>query len=131
MKLIKGVRLIDGTGAAPVDDAAVLVKGARIEAVGPTASIAAPPDAAVIDARGMALLPGLIDCHDHLASFSYEIASRWGITEMRSLRHLRIAAVLRQTLGDGPGRRRPHQDRDHGRRQLHCGPGPQGHALRA
>ena len=101
MKLIKGVRLIDGTGAAPMDDAAVLVNGARIEAVGPAASVAAPPDAAVIDARGMALLPGLIDCHDHLASFSYEIASRWGITEMRSLRHLRIAAVLRQTLETG------------------------------
>ena len=101
MKLIKGVRLIDGTGASPLDDAAVLVNGNRIEAVGSTASVAAPPDAAVIDARGMALLPGLIDCHDHLASFSYEIASRWGITEMRSLRHLRIAAVLRQTLETG------------------------------
>ena len=96
MKLIKGVRLIDGTGAAPTDDAAVLVNGARIEAVGPAASVAAPPDAAVIDAKGMTLLPGLIDCHDHLASFSYEIASRWGITETRSLRHLRIAAVLRK-----------------------------------
>ena len=46
-------------------------------------------------------MPGLIDTHDHIASFSYEIASRWGITEPRSARHLRIAAVLRQTLDTG------------------------------
>ena len=46
-------------------------------------------------------MPGLIDTHDHLASFSYEIASRWGITEPRSTRHLRIASVLRQTLETG------------------------------
>ena len=49
----------------------------------------------------MTLMPGLIDTHDHLASFSYEIASRWGITEPRSTRHLRIASVLRQTLETG------------------------------
>ena len=88
MKLISNVKLIDGTGAPPVDGAAVLINGGRIEAVGPAASVVAPPEAEVIDAGGMALLPGLIDCHDHLASFSYDIASRWGITEARSLRHL-------------------------------------------
>ena len=101
MKLIRNAKLIDGTGAAPIDGAAVLIDDGRIQAVGPTASVDAPPDAEVIDAGGMALLPGLIDCHDHLASFSYEIASRWGITEARSLRHLRIAAVLKQTLETG------------------------------
>ena len=46
-------------------------------------------------------MPGLIDTHDHLASFGYDIASRWGITEPRSTRHLRIASVLRQTLETG------------------------------
>jgi imidazolonepropionase-like amidohydrolase len=49
----------------------------------------------------MTLLPGLIDCHDHLANFSYELAGRWGITEPRSLRHVRIAAVLKRTLETG------------------------------
>ena len=49
----------------------------------------------------MTMMPGLIDTHDHLASFSYEIASRWGITEPRSTRHLRIASALRQTLDTG------------------------------
>ena len=34
-QLFVGATVIDGTGAAPQRDAAVLVNGARIEAVGP------------------------------------------------------------------------------------------------
>ncbi|MGG5819294.1 amidohydrolase family protein [Falsiroseomonas sp. HW251] len=50
-----------------LDDGAVAIKNGRILAVGPTAAIeAAHPDAAqVIDARGKAILPGLIDGHAH------------------------------------------------------------------
>ncbi len=101
MKAITGVTLIDGTGGPPISNATVLVDGDRIEAAGAKDAVGVPPDAETVDASGMTLLSGLIDCHDHLASFSYEIASRWGITEPRSLRHMRIAAVLRRTLETG------------------------------
>lgn len=101
MKAITGATMIDGTGSAPLPDAVALVEGTDIIAAGSTQSVQVPEDAEVIDAAGMTLLPGLIDTHDHLASFSYEIASRWGITEPRSARHLRIASVLRQTLDTG------------------------------
>ncbi len=33
MKVLKGARLIDGTGAAPVDGATVVIRDNRIEAV--------------------------------------------------------------------------------------------------
>ena len=49
----------------------------------------------------MSLLPGLIDCHDHLAYFGYDIAGRWGLDERRSTRYMRIASVLDQTLVSG------------------------------
>ena len=101
MKAITGATLIDGTGSAPVADAVVLIEGSDIVGVGSAESVQIPDGAEVIDASGMTLMPGLIDTHDHLASFSYEIASRWGITEPRSTRHLRIASVLRQTLETG------------------------------
>ena len=101
MKAITGATMIDGTGSAPLPDVVVLVEGTDIIAAGSAQSVQVPEDAEVIDAAGMTLLPGLIDTHDHLASFSYEIASRWGITEPRSARHLRIASVLRQTLDTG------------------------------
>lgn len=101
MKAIFAGTMIDGSGSAPVSDAVVLIDGATIIAAGRAGTVQVPDDAERVDASGMTLMPGLIDTHDHLASFSYEIASRWGITEPRSTRHLRIASVLRQTLETG------------------------------
>jgi len=46
-------------------DATVLVEGNRIAAVGARAQVAIPPDARVLDAGGCAILPGLIDVHQH------------------------------------------------------------------
>lgn len=58
--------VIDGNGGAPLEDGAVVVRGERIEGVGPAGSVAAPPGARVIDLEGKALLPGLADMHVHL-----------------------------------------------------------------
>lgn len=50
-----------------IEDAAIAVKGDRIAAIGPDAELAplAERAAEVIDARGMAAIPGLIDSHSH------------------------------------------------------------------
>lgn len=63
---IRAGRLIDGTGAAPVEHPLVLVEGGRIGAVltGPAAEV--PAGWEEIDATGYTLLPGLIDAHLHL-----------------------------------------------------------------
>ena len=101
MKAIVGGKLIDGTGATPVSDMTVLVDGERIIEVGPRAAVTVPPDAEVIDATGMTVMPGLIDCHDHLASENYDLLSRWGLDDPASLRFLRTAKVLEETLASG------------------------------
>jgi imidazolonepropionase-like amidohydrolase len=56
-------RLVDGTGAAPVAGATVLVDGKTIAAAGRDVSV--PENATVIDLKGKTLLPGLIDNHAH------------------------------------------------------------------
>jgi imidazolonepropionase-like amidohydrolase len=87
---ISGVRLIDGTGAAPVDDAVIVVDGGRIRAAGPRARVDVPRDATVADMAGKAVLPGLVDVHCHINQPAddmkrYWIAQlRWGVTTMRS-----------------------------------------------
>ena len=63
---IVGATLIDGRGGPPVSDAVVIVKGERIEAVGNRASVKIPPGAEIVDAKGLTLLPGLIDSHFHI-----------------------------------------------------------------
>jgi len=66
--VIKAARLIDGISDRALEDAAVLVEGARIKAVGPAAAVTAqaPKDARVVDLGRATLLPGLIDNHTHI-----------------------------------------------------------------
>src|SRR5438874_6125234 len=101
MKVLKGARLIDGTGAGPQPGATVVIRGERIEAVTTKPAGEWPQDAEIIDVSGMTILPGLIDCHDHMAMHGYDLARRWGIDEPQSTRTLRTAKVLEQTLGMG------------------------------
>ena len=100
MRMLTGGTLIDGTGARPVD-ATIVVKSQRIEAVETRTLGDWPADAEIIDVSGMTILPGLIDCHDHLAMHGYDLARRWGIDEPQTTRTLRTAQVLQQTLASG------------------------------
>jgi imidazolonepropionase-like amidohydrolase len=64
--VISGVRLIDGRGGAPVEDATVVVDGERIAAAGPRAQVRPPAGAQTVDGKGLTLLPGFLDAHFHL-----------------------------------------------------------------
>lgn len=61
-----GATLIDGTGAPPVENATILVRGGWIIAVGPSSAIPAPRGAEVIDLAGRTIIPGMINAHGHV-----------------------------------------------------------------
>ena len=61
----KGGLLIDGTGAAAVENSLVLVAGEKIVYAGTMKSI--PEDYKVYDIGGKSLIPGLIDVHLHFS----------------------------------------------------------------
>jgi imidazolonepropionase-like amidohydrolase len=71
-----GVNVVPMTGDTVIRDAAVLVSDGRISAVGPTASIAAPRDARVINASGKYLMPGLAEMHAHVPGAQADAAYR-------------------------------------------------------
>jgi len=50
---------------------------------------------------GRALIPGLIDAHDHMASHGYGLATGWGLDAPASTTHLRTGRVLAETLAMG------------------------------
>jgi imidazolonepropionase-like amidohydrolase len=62
--------LIDGTGSAPRRDVTILVRGRRIAAIGPARDLVPPTGAAVVDASGQYVIPGLIDAHVHDATIA-------------------------------------------------------------
>jgi imidazolonepropionase-like amidohydrolase/ketosteroid isomerase-like protein len=101
--LLKPARVFDGTGSAPREGVAVLVRDGRIAAVGPAATINAPAGTIAIDLPGTTLLPGLIDLHSHVLLHPYDETS-WDDQVLREALGLRVARAtvhLRRTLDAG------------------------------
>jgi len=97
---ITNARLIDGTGADPLEGATLLLEGERITAVGAGGTIGIPQSATVLDAAGMTVLPGLIDCHVHLSGqWGYDLLR--GLVTPPSLRLLYAVPNARATLEAG------------------------------
>ena len=93
--------MIDGTGAAPVKNAVILIQGERITAVG--AGVRIPAGATVIDLSGFTVLPGFIDAHVHLAFHTIGDGD-WqhaGLTDLPGQLALLGAAHAQQTLEAG------------------------------
>ena len=59
-------QVIDGTGAAPLQDQTLVVQDGRIAALGPAKKVKVPDGATIIDAAGKTLLPGFVMMHEHL-----------------------------------------------------------------
>jgi imidazolonepropionase-like amidohydrolase len=69
--IVRNGQLIDGTGAPPVPDGALLIHDGRIAYVGPVAGAPPlPPDARKIDARSGTIMPGLVEAHFHPTYFN-------------------------------------------------------------
>ena len=84
LALTNGV-LIDGTGAAPLPDATIVLNGAEIVAVGPSGEVGIPERTETIDLQGATILPGFINAHVHDAysRANLEAWAREGVTTVR------------------------------------------------
>src|ERR1019366_8019362 len=63
---LQHVRVIDGTGAAPLENQTIVIDHGKIATVGPPASTPAPPGAQVMDLTGHTVIPGIVGMHEHL-----------------------------------------------------------------
>ena len=64
--ILRDFTLIDGTGKAPLGQAAMVIEDGRIRWVGPAARLEAPANAKTVRLPGKFVMPGLIDTHVHL-----------------------------------------------------------------
>jgi imidazolonepropionase-like amidohydrolase len=67
VRVFVGARLVDGSGAAPVDRAVLVVRGDKILNVATMAEPGTvPSDAERIDVRGRTVMPGFVNAHGHV-----------------------------------------------------------------
>src|SRR5450755_1822634 len=60
------VRVIDGTGAPPKEEQAVVIANGKIQFIGPEASTQIPEGAQRIERSGYTVIPGIVGMHNHL-----------------------------------------------------------------
>jgi len=103
---ITGGKIIDGTGVDPLEVGVVLVEDECIAAVGAVGEVAVPEDVQVIDASGMTVMPGVIDCHQHVGTGYAPIkrlqeSLRRGVTTLAQVTGGPEAAKLRDAIESG------------------------------
>jgi imidazolonepropionase-like amidohydrolase len=83
-KAFTGARVIDGTGKPAIENATILVRNGRIEAVGK--SVKLPAGAQRIDVSGKTIVPGFINGHGHVSNLDQlGLYARYGVTAVLSL----------------------------------------------
>ena len=105
--VFEGARLITGDGSAPIENAAVIITGDRITAVGRRGEVAVPPGAARVDITGKTVMPALVDDHVHMGyrrgtSFTPDNYTRENLLDMLDrYAYYGVAAVLETGTGRG------------------------------
>ncbi|GAA5221913.1 amidohydrolase family protein [Membranihabitans marinus] len=87
--VIQNVKLIDGLGNNPINNATVVIEGNRITAVGKANSIEIPSEAEEVDGSGKTLMPGLLDAHLHTLNNNKTLFTflSHGVTSLRDPGH--------------------------------------------
>ena len=60
------VRVIDGTGAAALEDQTIVIADGKIQSITPSATAKVQPSAQILDLKGYTVLPGLVGMHNHM-----------------------------------------------------------------
>lgn len=88
LTVLRGARLIDGSGGPPLDDAVLVVEGQTLRAVGPARDVPVPAGAKVVELGGKTVVPGLIDNHAHIGMVEGTHAGAGHYTRANILRQL-------------------------------------------
>jgi len=64
--VLKGARLIDGTGRPAIENSVLVIEGKQIVSAGKAGAVSIPKDAAVEDVSGKTIMPAIINLHGHL-----------------------------------------------------------------
>ncbi len=101
--IIEHATLIDGSGGAPLQDAALVIDDGRIVRIGPTGQVKPPPGATVIDATGKTVVPGIINLHGHVGLTKGLTQAQAHYTRANAIDNLRTYAAYGVTTTTSMG----------------------------
>ncbi len=101
--IIEHATLIDGSGGAPLQDAALLLEGGRIVRIAPTGRIEAPAAAETIDATEKTVIPGMINLHGHVGLTKGLVQAQEHYTRANVIENLRTYAAYGVTTTTSMG----------------------------
>jgi imidazolonepropionase-like amidohydrolase len=93
--------LLDPATGETTRDAVVVIEDGHVADAGKRASTNVPRDAEAIDAAGLTVLPGLIDCHVHLTMLGEGLDFARELTTPPTLELMRAVRTARRTLDAG------------------------------
>lgn len=111
---IVGAKLVDGSGAAAIEDSVIVIEGTRIRAAGPRSDTPVPKGGEIVDGAGKVVIPGLVDLHVHYFGDRVEMERGlraqvyFGVTTVRSIgvdTDEQLAAIQDLRAGKIPGPR--------------------------
>jgi imidazolonepropionase-like amidohydrolase len=93
--------LLDPATGETTREAVVLIQDGRVTQAGRRSTTQVPRDAEAIDAGGMTILPGLIDCHVHLTNLGEGLDFARELTTPPTFELMRAVRAARRTLDAG------------------------------
>ena len=82
---IRGATVLAGPSLDPISNGTLVISDGRIAALGAAPETPVPPEAVIVDASGLTLMPGFIDAHVHVAFFDPSLIVFGGVTSVRDL----------------------------------------------
>ena len=101
IRAVQADGLLDPATGETTREAVVVIEDGRVTRAGRRATVQTPRDAVTVDASGLTILPGLIDCHVHLTSLGEGLDFARELTTPPTLELMRAVRAARRTLDAG------------------------------
>lgn len=100
--ILRGATIIDGTGAAPLENGVLVLEDGKIQAIGTADQLDVnQANADVVDVSGKTIIPGLFNCHAHLAWDGKEDIQIQSVYDSVPMATFKVAMNMRRSLEAG------------------------------
>jgi len=100
--ILRGATIVDGAGAAPLENGVLVIENDKIQAIGKADQLDVDlANAEVVDVTGKTIIPGLFNCHAHLAWDGKEDIQIQSIYDSVPIAAFKVAMNMRRSLEAG------------------------------